>query len=223
MESVFGEEKKGDMSVITLEQFMAMSMEERSVLPKARVKKLTRLEAEVKRKEEKAAEVAEELERQKQKRLDAAAEVKIEIDSSLPEALKCKVRDIGDKIGKRIVICGWVHHIRWDGKKLMFIELRDGTGFLQCVLTGDLCMTVEAVTLHREASVTLYGTLHEDERAKGTFNGYELQVDYWQLVGSSPSEIESLFTTETNPDVLLNNRHLVIRGTQVSLHALLNG
>ena len=68
----------------------------------------------------------------------------------------------------------------------MFLELRDGTGFLQAVLTGQLCQSYDALILQPESSVSLFGTLvpvKEGQKAEG---GHELQVDYWELVQCAP-------------------------------------
>ena len=207
-----------DFSNLRLEDFLAMSEEERQALPKARLKKMQKLAALTERKAAKAAEMEAEAELQQQRRLKEARLIHIELDPRLPPPRPCQLRDMfasgaAEWIGRRVLVQGWVHNIRFESKRLAFLDLRDGTGFLQCVLTDKLCMTVEAITLFREASVRLWGTLREDARAKG---GLELHADYWCVIGPSHRDIEMILTHESNPDVLLTHRHLVIRGRHTS-------
>ena len=44
-----------------------------------------------------------------------------------------------------------------------------------------------------------------------------MQVDYWELVGLAPAGgADTLLNEEANPDVQLDNRHIMIRGENVS-------
>lgn len=68
--------------------------------------------------------------------LDAAKKVALIEDDSLPPAIPIKIRDaVKARLDKtRVKISGWVHRIRHQGKSMIFVVLRDGTGFLQCFL-----------------------------------------------------------------------------------------
>ena len=60
------------------------------------------------------------------------------------------------------------------GKAMIFITLRDGTGYLQCVLSGTMCQTYNAILLTTEATVCIYGTLAEVPEGKKPIRGHTL-------------------------------------------------
>ncbi|CAK9809422.1 Asparagine--tRNA ligase, cytoplasmic [Anthophora quadrimaculata] len=151
------------------------------------------------------------------KNLEEAKTIVIEEDGRLPPAFRIKIRESVNRRDERVKLYGWVHRLRRQGKALMFITLRDGTGFLQCVLTDTLCQTYDALTLSTEASVEVFGTLKIVPEGKTAPNGHELHVDYWRLIGASPpGGADSILNEEALPDVQLDNRHIMIRGENTS-------
>ncbi|XP_067620354.1 asparagine--tRNA ligase, cytoplasmic [Eurosta solidaginis] len=149
--------------------------------------------------------------------LDDARKIKIVEDPSLPAARRINIRHGEEYRGERVKVYGWVHRLRRQGKGLIFITLRDGNGFLQCVLTNQLCHTYEALVLTTESSVLLFGTLKTVPVGKSAPGGHELHVDYWELIGLAPAGgAESILNEEAHPDVQLDNRHIMIRGENTS-------
>lgn len=186
---------------------------------KSAVKKAKRIAQDKLKKDSKANEIAQKQAEEFKVRLEAAKSIKIKEDPSLPPAKKIKIRESLEHRGQRVKVHGWVHHLRFQSKALMFVDLRDGTGFLQCVLTGDLCAIPEALLLTRESTVTMYGQLQLVKEGQTAPGGHELIVDYWEVVHLAPGGAESfdnIFNEDTLPDILLDNRHLVLRGDKVS-------
>ncbi|KAJ3453004.1 asparagine--tRNA ligase cytoplasmic [Anaeramoeba flamelloides] len=155
----------------------------------------------------------ERMEKERKERLEKAKLIVLTKDSNLTKAKKFKVKYLKDQIGERVKVFGWVHRIRKQSNKLMFVIVRDGTGFVQTVLAGDLALTYDAQVLHVETCVKIYGKIVEDERAVG---GIELQADYWKVVGQTDTRYESIVSKESGVDNLLKNRHLVLRGENTS-------
>lgn len=187
------------------------------VAAKSQLKKIQKMWV---RESNKSAEKSKKEEEDAQKReqnMEEARKIKITQDPTWEAAKKIRIDQGEANRGVRVKINGWVHRLRRQGKGMMFIILRDGYGFLQCVLTNMLCQTYEAMMLSTESSVTLYGVLKVVPEGKAAPGGHELDVDYWELVGLAPAGgADNLLNEDANPEVQLDNRHMMIRGENTS-------
>jgi asparaginyl-tRNA synthetase len=118
------------------------------------------------------------------------------------------IEDIGRHEGKEITIKGWLHNRRSSGK-IHFLIVRDGTGFIQAVMSKaavgeELFKTADH--LSQETSIIVTGTARADRRAP---SGYEIDVQNLEVVGASHDY--PITPKEHGVDYLLDRRHLWIR------------
>ncbi|KAL9712192.1 asparagine--tRNA ligase [Leucoagaricus gongylophorus] len=191
-----------------------------SALKKAR-KTADGLEKQKKKAGEVAAKEAQksaEDKEKKEKLLEESRKVILEEDRTLPKASRTKISQLTERRNQRVRVYGWVHRLR-DQKGIIFIVLRDGTGYLQSVLSGRVAQTLEALTLTIESTVELVGKLQQVPEGKSAPGGHELIVDYWRVIGAAPGA-EDAFTNRLNeksdPSIQADLRHLVLRGENAS-------
>src|SRR5512145_1900933 len=123
-------------------------------------------------------------------------------------ALTTYIEDIAAHVGEPVRLRGWLHNRRSSGK-IHFLTLRDGSGFIQCVMSKQAVgedMFKRADHLTQESAVVVSGTARADTRAPG---GFELDVADLQVV--SGSENYPITPKEHGVDYLMDRRHLWIR------------
>lgn len=128
------------------------------------------------------------------------------------------VADAADMAGKEVVVKGWVN-ARRDHGKLIFIDLRDGSGLLQVVFWGggDAGLFKQAEALRSEFVVEVHGKVQE--RQPNQVNPdlptgkVELAAEKLEILAEAetpPFEITS-DTSEVREDVRLKYRYLDLR------------
>lgn len=118
------------------------------------------------------------------------------------------IQDIARHEGQQVTLKGWLHNRRSSGK-IHFLTVRDGSGFLQVVMSkaavGEEAFQ-RADHLSQETALTVTGTVRADKRAKG---GYELDAQAFEVV--APSVDYPITPKEHGVDYLMDRRHLWIR------------
>jgi asparaginyl-tRNA synthetase len=118
------------------------------------------------------------------------------------------IQDIAQFDGQDVTLRGWLHNRRSSGK-IHFLIVRDGTGFIQVVMSkADIGeeLFARADHLSQETAIIVTGRVRADARAKG---GYELTGTGFTVVGDSVDY--PITPKEHGVDYLMDRRHLWIR------------
>ncbi len=126
------------------------------------------------------------------------------------------VQDIARYAGQDVTLKGWLYNKRSSGK-LHFLQVRDGTGVIQCVVfKGDVSPEAFEAAEHvgQESSVIVTGTVKEDKRSA---LGYELGVKDFRVLHAAHDY--PITPKEHGVAFLMDHRHLWLRSSRQ--HAIL--
>lgn len=125
------------------------------------------------------------------------------------------VNELKDHIGSEVVLKGWLYNSRSSGK-LVFLQLRDGTGIVQCVVFKGNSEEIfeKSASLGQESSIIVRGSVKEDSRST---IGVEIDVSDVEVIQNSKEY--PITPKEHGTEFLMDNRHLWIRSKKQ--HAVL--
>ncbi|MEK3990957.1 asparagine--tRNA ligase [Robertmurraya sp. FSL R5-0851] len=121
---------------------------------------------------------------------------------------KTTISQVHKYVGEDVKIGAWIANKRSSGK-IAFLQLRDGTGFIQgVVVKAEVSEEVfqQAKGITQESSVYVTGTVQKDERSPF---GYELQVKGIDVIHQSVDY--PITPKEHGTEFLMDNRHLWLR------------
>src|SRR5690242_4329168 len=121
------------------------------------------------------------------------------------------VEDVSQHVGEEITIKGWLFNIRSSGK-LMFPEIRDGSGIIQGVISQkavseELWNNFKKLT--QESSIIVSGTVREHPKRPGVYELDIINLETVQIAAPYP-----ITPKEHGVDFLMSNRHLWLRSSR---------
>jgi len=123
-----------------------------------------------------------------------------------------KIGDLfyGSYNDQKVSVRGWVYRKR-EGKELIFLLVRDSTGFIQCTVKKTSPAWVEAQRLTIESSLTLEGIAREDKRAPG---GFEINAENIGVIGLAET---FPIAKDKSEEFIRDMRHLWLRSRKMNL------
>ncbi len=126
------------------------------------------------------------------------------------------INQLAAHVGETVMLRGWLYNMRASGK-LLFPQLRDGTGVVQCVVfkknvPEELWDALKH--LGQESALSISGTVRADERAPGGFEIDVVAAEVTQTVEGYP-----ITPKEHGTEFLMDHRHLWLRSRRQ--HAIL--
>ncbi|GGE56554.1 asparagine--tRNA ligase [Priestia taiwanensis] len=122
--------------------------------------------------------------------------------------MKTTISQVSKYVGQEVVIGAWLANKRSSGK-IAFLQLRDGSGFIQGVVVKEEVgeeIFQKAKSITQETSLYVTGIVREDERSPF---GYELTVTNVDVISES---VDFPITPKQHgTDFLMDNRHLWLR------------
>jgi len=122
-----------------------------------------------------------------------------------------RIKELPQHVGEQVELRGWLYNKRTSGK-LQFPIIRDGSGFVQCVVSKKEVPEQswnDADSATQESTVRVVGKVVAEPRAP---SGVEMHVQELQLLGlADPFPISP---KEHGTDFLMNHRHLWLRSKQ---------
>ena len=123
-----------------------------------------------------------------------------------------RVEQVAEHENQEVSIRGWVYNRTHKGK-LVFLLLRDGYGFVQCVAFKndiDAELFNQLVHIPQESSIIVTGVIRADKRAPGIPGGYELGITQFQIIQAAVDDYP-MALKEHGVDFAMDNRHFWIR------------
>lgn len=122
--------------------------------------------------------------------------------------VKTTIAEVGKYVGQEVRIGAWLANKRSSGK-IAFLQLRDGTGFIQGVVVKEEveeAIFQKAKSITQETSLYVTGTVREDSRSPF---GYELGVTNVEVISESTDY--PITPKEHGTEFLMDHRHLWLR------------
>jgi asparaginyl-tRNA synthetase len=123
-----------------------------------------------------------------------------------------RISEIARYDGQEVIVKGWIYNRTHKGK-LVFLLVRDGYGFVQCVgFKNDLdSETFDQIShIPQESSVIVHGIVRADSRAPGIPGGFEIGITGCSVVQLAEEDYP-MALKDHGVDFAMDNRHFWLR------------